>query len=96
MLPASEEVGQTNRSLINVSWKSNGSVIASFVNDVPNITEGFSWNTSGFVNGDFSLIILRARLSLQGMYECRVTYNSTILPSSNVTFSILGMSLTSG
>lgn len=67
--------------------------MASFRNTMSNIEEGYSWNISDFVNGDFSLTVLRASLDLQGLFECIVDYNSTILHSSNVTLSILGMCL---
>lgn len=92
-LPPFEKGDKTDGSLINVSWISNGSDIASFSNAVTKIKEGFGWDTREFVNGDFSLTILRASLGLQGVYECKVSYNSTTLHSSNITFSILGMSL---
>lgn len=82
-----------DKSLISVSWISNGSAIASFRNESSTIKEGFSWDKSVFVSGDFSLTVLRASLDLQGLYECNVGYNSTILHSYNVTFSILGMCL---
>uniref|UniRef100_H3DCM3 Si:ch211-180a12.2 n=1 Tax=Tetraodon nigroviridis TaxID=99883 RepID=H3DCM3_TETNG len=78
-----------DKSLISVSWISNGSAIASFRNESSTIKEGFSWDKSVFVSGDFSLTVLRASLDLQGLYECNVGYNSTILHSYNVTFSIL-------
>ncbi|XP_039991875.1 uncharacterized protein si:ch211-180a12.2 [Xiphias gladius] len=78
-----------DQSLINVSWISNGSEIASLGKAVTQIKESFSWDTSDFVSGDFSLTILRASLDLQGLYECTVSYNSTMLHSSNVTFGIL-------
>ncbi|KAM7381656.1 hypothetical protein PAMA_012481 [Pampus argenteus] len=87
--PLSVKGDKIDKSLINVSWTSNGSDIASFEKAVTQIKEGFSWDTSDFVNGDFSLTILRARLNLQGVYECTVSYNYTMLHSSNVTFSIL-------
>ncbi|XP_034426284.1 uncharacterized protein si:ch211-180a12.2 isoform X2 [Hippoglossus hippoglossus] len=76
-------------SLITVSWISKGSAIASFGNEATQIKEGFIWEPSDFISGDFSLTILRATLALQGLYECTVNHNSTILHSSNVTFSII-------
>lgn len=82
-----------DQSLISISWFSNGSAIASFRNATPHIKEGYSWEINDFVNGDLSLTILRASLDLQGLYECKVDYNSTMLHFSNVTFSILGMCL---
>lgn len=91
--PLSVKGDKIDKSFIKVSWISNGSDIASFRKAATQIKEGFSWDTSGFVNGDFSLTILRAMLDLQGTYECTVSYNSTTLHSSNITFSILGMSL---
>ncbi|XP_026207700.1 uncharacterized protein si:ch211-180a12.2 isoform X2 [Anabas testudineus] len=78
-----------DQSLIKVSWISNGSDIASFQNAATQIRNGFSWDASDFVNGDFSLTLLRAGLDQQGVYECTVSYNSTLLHSSNVSFSIL-------
>lgn len=93
--PGSAAGDKIDKSLITVSWVSNGSATASFKEAAPQIKEGFSWDTSDFVSGDFSLTVLRAGLDLQGVYECTVSYNSTTLHSSNVTFSILGMSLSS-
>ncbi|KAI4807336.1 hypothetical protein KUCAC02_027150 [Chaenocephalus aceratus] len=87
--PQSATVDNIEKSLINVSWMSNGSDIASSRETVTKIKEGFSWNISNFVNGDFSLTVLRAELSLQGVYECTVSYNSTMLHSSNVTLHIV-------
>ncbi|KAI9536696.1 hypothetical protein NQZ68_031771 [Dissostichus eleginoides] len=87
--PQSATVDKIETSLINVSWMSNGSDIASSRETVTKIKEGFSWDISNFVNGDFSLTVLRAGLSLQGVYECTVSYNSTMLHSSNVTLSIV-------
>ncbi|KAM6964635.1 uncharacterized protein LKV04_020382 isoform 1-T1 [Tautogolabrus adspersus] len=78
-----------DKSLIKAGWTKNGSDIASFTQAVTQIKEGFSWDTGDFVNGDFSLTILRASLELQGMYECTISYNSTMLHFSNTTFSIL-------
>lgn len=78
-------------SLINVSWSSNGSDVASFSEAVAKTTEGFGWATANFVNGDFSLVVLTASLDLQGVYECKVGYNSSMLHSSNITFRILGV-----
>ncbi|XP_075948895.1 uncharacterized protein LOC142951283 [Anarhichas minor] len=77
-----------NESLLEVNWISNGSDIASFREAATHIKEGLSWDSSNFVNGDFSLTVLRADLDLQGVYECTVSYNSTTL-HSNITFSIL-------
>lgn len=82
--------GPTDMSLIQVSWTSNGSSVASFSNSIPNTESGFSWNASRFDNGDFSLTILRTSFNLQGLYECTVSNSSTMWHSSNVTFSILG------
>ncbi|XP_069011765.1 uncharacterized protein [Embiotoca jacksoni] len=84
-LPASV----TDASSINVTWISNSTVVASFGKAAPQIKEGFSWNTTDFSSGDFSLTILKASLDLQGVYKCTVGYQSTTLHSSNVTFSIL-------
>lgn len=80
-------------SLIKVSWVKNGSAIALFEDMVPQIKEGFSWNTTDFINGDFSVTILTASLNLQGLYECTVSYNSSLPLSTSVTFNILGMSV---
>lgn len=91
--PPPAEGDEVNQSLIEVHWTTNGSDIASFGKAAAYIKDGFSWDTSQFVNGSFSLTVLKAGLSLQGVYECTVSYNSTRLPSSNVTFSILGMPL---
>lgn len=82
-----------DKSLLSVNWTSNGAAIASFRNESSTIKEGYSWNNNLFVSRDFSLTVLRASLHLQGLYECKIGYNSTILHSSNVTFSILGMCL---
>ncbi|XP_041819387.1 uncharacterized protein si:ch211-180a12.2 [Chelmon rostratus] len=87
--PVSIKGDKIDKSLFKVSWMSNGSDIASFTKAVTQIQEGFSWDTRDFVNGDFSLTVLRASLGLQGVYECKVSYNATMLHSSNVTFSIL-------
>lgn len=76
---------------ITVSWINNGSDIASFGKVTAQIKEGFSWDTKDFVNGDFSLTVLKAGLDLQGVYECTVSYNAAIVVSSNVTFSVVGM-----
>ncbi|KAM6897993.1 uncharacterized protein PEZ65_020096 [Lycodopsis pacificus] len=78
-----------NESLLEVNWISNGTDVASFRDAATHIQEGLSWDSSNFVNGDFSLTVLRAALDLQGVYECTVSYNSTTLHSSNITFSIL-------
>nr|XP_020444598.1 uncharacterized protein LOC109953453 [Monopterus albus] len=87
--PVSVKENKIDWSLIFVSWISKGSDIALFGKAAIHIKEGFRWNTSDFINGDFSLTILKASLNLQGLYECMVSYNSTMLHSSNVTFSIL-------
>ncbi|XP_039643976.1 uncharacterized protein si:ch211-180a12.2 isoform X1 [Perca fluviatilis] len=87
--PLSVKGDKIDKSLIKVSWISNGSDIASFGEAATQIKEGFSWDATDFINGDFSLTVLRAGLNLQGQYECTVSYNSTMLHSSNVTFSIL-------
>lgn len=79
-----------DESLLSVIWISNSSAIASFRNRTQNIKDGYSWNVSDFASGDFSLAILSSSLDLQGLYECKATYNATMLHSSNVTFSILG------
>ncbi|XP_041671603.1 uncharacterized protein si:ch211-180a12.2 isoform X2 [Cheilinus undulatus] len=82
-------LGQIDNSLIKAGWTRNGSDVASFSQAVEQKQEGFSWDTGDFVNGDFSLTILRASLDLQGVYECTVSYNSIMQHSSNTTFSIL-------
>ncbi|KAM9717050.1 uncharacterized protein ACNS7B_022792 isoform 1-T1 [Menidia menidia] len=76
-------------SLMQVSWTKNGSHIASFGKAATQINDSFSWNTTAFINGDFSLAVLKAGFDLQGVYECTVSYNSSNLYFSNVTFSIL-------
>ncbi|XP_019218178.1 uncharacterized protein si:ch211-180a12.2 isoform X1 [Oreochromis niloticus] len=85
----SAEGDNINQSLIAVSWVKNGSEIASFGKPATQIKEGFSWDNADFVNGDFSLVVLKASLDLQGMYECTISYNFTILHYSNVTFTIV-------
>ncbi|XP_034049124.1 uncharacterized protein si:ch211-180a12.2 isoform X2 [Thalassophryne amazonica] len=87
--PPSVTGGKIDKALITASWKTNVSEVASFLQGVMQIKEGFSWDTRNFFIGDFSLIILKANLSLQGAYECTVSYNFTELHSTNVTFSIL-------
>ncbi|XP_074519410.1 uncharacterized protein LOC141785154 isoform X2 [Halichoeres trimaculatus] len=82
-------VYKIDKSLIKAAWTRNVTDIASFTGAEPWIKEGFSWETADFINGDFSLTILRASLDLQGSYKCTVSYNSTVLPSSYTTFSIL-------
>lgn len=91
--PPSMKGDKIEKSIFTVSWRTNGSDIASFTKAAEQVKEGFSWDTKDFINGDFSLTLLRAGLDLQGVYECTVSYNSTLLRTSNVTFSILGMSL---
>ncbi|XP_017166337.1 uncharacterized protein LOC103481403 isoform X1 [Poecilia reticulata] len=76
-------------SLIRVNWTRENSTVASFDGAEEEIKEGFSWDPSDFTNGDFSISILSASFSLQGIYKCTVSYNSTDLFSRNVTFSIL-------
>ncbi|KAM4526351.1 uncharacterized protein V3H82_000772 [Fundulus diaphanus] len=76
-------------SLIRVNWTRNHLSVASFGGAEAQIKEGFSWDPTDFASGDFSLIILRASLDLQGVYECTVSNNSKDLHSSNATFSIL-------
>ncbi|CAJ1080381.1 uncharacterized protein si:ch211-180a12.2 isoform X1 [Xyrichtys novacula] len=78
-----------DKSLIKAGWTRNSSEIASFTKSEGRIKEGFSWETADFINGDFSLTILRASLDLQGVYECTVSYDSTMEHSSNTTFNIL-------
>ncbi|XP_032358285.1 uncharacterized protein si:ch211-180a12.2 isoform X2 [Etheostoma spectabile] len=87
--PLSAKGDKMDKSLIKASWINNGSDIASFREAATQIKEGFSWDTTGFINGDFSLTVLRAGLDLQGQYECTISYNSTMLHSSNVTLRIL-------
>ncbi|KAG8009162.1 Class II histocompatibility antigen, partial [Nibea albiflora] len=82
--PLSVTGDEIDKSLIEVSWTSNGSDIASLSQAETQIKDGFRWDTRDFVNGDFSLTIPRASPDLQGLYECRVSYNSTTLLSSNV------------
>uniref|UniRef100_A0A3Q3GD09 Si:ch211-180a12.2 n=1 Tax=Labrus bergylta TaxID=56723 RepID=A0A3Q3GD09_9LABR len=67
-------VDKIDKSLIKAGWTKNGSDIASFTQAVTQIKEGFRWDTGDFINGDFSLTILRASLELQGLYECTITF----------------------
>lgn len=90
--PLSVTGDEIDKSLIKVSWTSNGSDIASFSEAETQIKDGFRWDTRDFVNGDFSLTIPRASSDLQGLYECRVSYNSTTLHSSTVTINNFGTS----
>ena len=90
-IPPSLTGDKIDKALFDVSWISNGTDIASFSKAAMQIKKGFSWDTAVFVNGDFSLTVLGASLNLQGVYECTVSYNSTMLHSRNVTLSILGM-----
>ncbi|XP_047232947.1 uncharacterized protein si:ch211-180a12.2 isoform X2 [Girardinichthys multiradiatus] len=76
-------------SLIRVNWTRGDSSVATFGGAEEQVKDGFSWDPTDFTDGDFSLTVLQASLGLQGVYECRVSYNFTDLPSSNVTFSIL-------
>lgn len=85
-LPKGDKIEE---SLIRAKWMSNGSDIASFGDGATQIKEGFSWVTTDFINGNFSLTVLKAGLRLQGVYECTVSYNSEQLHFSNVTLSIL-------
>ncbi|XP_072312400.1 uncharacterized protein [Eucyclogobius newberryi] len=78
-----------NESFIQASWVKNGSEIASFGESVSQIKEGFRWDVTDFVKGDFSLTILKASLIQQGVYECTVIYNATQLHEDNVTFNIV-------
>ncbi|XP_061667122.1 uncharacterized protein si:ch211-180a12.2 isoform X2 [Syngnathoides biaculeatus] len=74
---------------LEANWASNGSAVASFKNATAQIKDGFVWTTGLFRNGDFSLTVLRVGLSLQGVYECTVRYNSSALHSSMVTLSVI-------
>ncbi|XP_076007856.1 uncharacterized protein LOC143001896 [Genypterus blacodes] len=76
-------------SLVEAGWTSNGSDVASFGNTATQIKDGFSWDNGEFVRGDFSLTVLKAALDLQGVYNCTVSYNSTLLHSSDVALTIL-------
>lgn len=83
---------QRDVSLMKVKWIRNGSDVASFGETATMIQNGFRWNNESFINGDFSITLLKASLTLQGVYECTVIYNSSSIHTSNVTFSITGMS----
>nr|XP_057917798.1 uncharacterized protein si:ch211-180a12.2 isoform X2 [Doryrhamphus excisus] len=83
------KLDKLDEALFQVSWVSNGSDVALFKNATPQIKDGFFWTTGHFLNGDFSLTVLSVGLSLQGLYECTVHYNSTMLHSSTVTLSII-------
>ncbi|XP_054625422.1 uncharacterized protein si:ch211-180a12.2 isoform X2 [Dunckerocampus dactyliophorus] len=78
-----------DEALMQVSWVSNGSAVALFKNATSQIKDGFFWTTGHFLNGDFSLTVLDVGLTLQGLYECTVHYNFTMLHSSNVTLSVI-------
>ncbi|RVE59578.1 hypothetical protein OJAV_G00189750 [Oryzias javanicus] len=81
---------QRDVSLMKVKWIKNGSdVVASFGEKPATILDGFSWNNESFINGDFSITLLKASLDLEGVYECTVSYNSSSIHTSNVTFSIV-------
>ena len=80
-------------ALLQVSWATNGSEIASFRNATQHIKNGLSWDTSLFLNGTFGLVVLNASFASQGLFECTVTYNSTQRDTANVTLSIQGKSL---
>ncbi|XP_064820782.1 uncharacterized protein si:ch211-180a12.2 isoform X1 [Oncorhynchus masou masou] len=89
LLPCSISVPPVGDSLLGISWTFNGSRIASFgTTDDNHVDKGFSWDTSLFVNGTFSLTVLNATLDQQGVYECQVRYNVSELHSSNVTLDI--------
>ncbi|XP_056152658.1 uncharacterized protein si:ch211-180a12.2 [Lampris incognitus] len=88
-LPPFTDEDEIIRSLIQVSWLANGSDIASFGNTTGHIRDSFSWDTSQFVNGNFSLTVSRTGLDLQGPYNCTVSYNSTVLLSETITLRIL-------
>ncbi|XP_054914048.1 uncharacterized protein si:ch211-180a12.2 isoform X2 [Poeciliopsis prolifica] len=81
--------GKLDVSLIRVDWTRENSTVASFDGAEEEIKGGFGWDPSNFTNGDFSISILSASFSLQGIYKCTVRYNATDLLSTNVTFSIL-------
>ncbi|XP_064864126.1 uncharacterized protein si:ch211-180a12.2 isoform X2 [Oncorhynchus nerka] len=89
LLPCSISVPPVGDSLLGISWTFNGSHIASFgTTDDNHVDKGFSWDTSLFVNGTFSLTVLNATLDQQGVYECQIRYNVSELHSSNVTLDI--------
>ncbi|XP_011486356.1 uncharacterized protein LOC101156204 isoform X2 [Oryzias latipes] len=79
---------QRDVSLMKVKWIRNGSDVASFGETATMIQNGFRWDNKTFINGDFSITLLKASLTLQGVYECTVIYNSSSIHTSNVTFSI--------
>lgn len=88
--PPSATGDEIDESLLRVRWTTNGSEVALFGGAGPHIKEGFSWNVSRFVHGDFSLSVLGAGLRLQGEYRCTVHYNATALHSGTVALSIVG------
>lgn len=90
-LSPSMQGDKMNKSLLEVHWTRNSSDVASYIRGAEQVNPGFSWDTQGFNNGDFSLTVLRTSLGLQGVYTCTVNYNYVELDSSNVTLSILGM-----
>ncbi|XP_037135011.1 uncharacterized protein si:ch211-180a12.2 isoform X1 [Syngnathus acus] len=82
------KLDKVDEASIEVNWVRNGSVVASFKNATAWIDDNFFWTPGRFLSGDFSVSVLRVGLSLQGVYECTVRYNSTILDSSTVTLSV--------
>ncbi|XP_068161819.1 uncharacterized protein si:ch211-180a12.2 isoform X2 [Antennarius striatus] len=78
----------TDQALFEVTWKRNGSIIASFSKTQMQIKEGFSWITGDFIRGNFSLNIIGVSFYQQGVYECTVIYDFKILHSNNVTIFI--------
>lgn len=89
-LPLFLDGHKVDPSLLSALWTSNGSDVASIGEAPSQIKDGFGWDDRDLVSGDFSLTVLGARLGLQGVYECTVSYNSTTLHSSNATLSVLG------
>ncbi|XP_077481363.1 uncharacterized protein LOC144092444 isoform X1 [Stigmatopora argus] len=80
---------QVEENLLEVDWVSNGTSVASFKNVTAQIKDGFFWNVDHFLNGDFSVSVLAVGLSVQGVYECTVRYNSEKLHSTNVTLNVI-------
>lgn len=71
-----------DNSLLNITWSSGGSIIAS-----KNHTQaGFFLNSTAFPS--FPLTVFNATPHQQGVYECRVSYNDTDY-ATEVTLTIL-------
>nr|XP_061807652.1 uncharacterized protein LOC133598882 [Nerophis lumbriciformis] len=84
------KLDEVDENLVEVDWVSNnGTSVASFKNATEQIKDGFFWTTDHFLIGDFSVNILSVGLSMQGVYECTVYYDSRKLHAGNVTLSVI-------